>query len=232
MFWKRGMSGRFDRRESILNDSELVQGLRRQDPAAMKWLCDCHLPSLWRFVYTRVNGDQHLAEDITHETILAMLTTTQSECPRDVEILNVAGWLRAVAGRRIVDHFRAASRVQHLLPQTPRNRSDHTVADPAKQHELQETRAEVRQAMDRLPEQYRQALEWKYLDRLSVREIAIRWEITEKAVESILFRARREFRDEIARGQPPELSRNGKRTPPSDSTHDEPAKEDVSQRVT
>ncbi|MGE3778438.1 MAG: hypothetical protein AB7F89_14730, partial [Pirellulaceae bacterium] len=41
--------------------------------------------------------------------------------------------------------------------------------------------------------------EWKYLDGLSVREIAVRWEMTEKAAESVLFRARREFRDRLAR---------------------------------
>ncbi len=181
-----------------MNDSELVRGLRCRDPAAMQWLSNCHLPSLWRFVYTRVNGNQHLAEDITSETILAMLTTIQSQSENhgDAEILNPAGWLRTVAGRRITDHFRAASRVQHLLQQSP-NHTDAGVSDPAKHQELEETRAEVRQTMDDLPDQYRLALEWKYLDKLSVREIAARWGMTEKAAESILFRARREFRERM-----------------------------------
>jgi hypothetical protein len=49
--------------------------------------------------------------------------------------------------------------------------------------------------MDDLPEPYRLVLEWKYVDRLSVQEIAVRMTLTEKAVESILFRARREFRE-------------------------------------
>ena len=48
--------------------------------------------------------------------------------------------------------------------------------------------------MGELSDQHRTALEWKYLDKLSVREIADRWETSEKAVESILFRARRELR--------------------------------------
>ena len=37
-------------------------------------------------------------------------------------------------------------------------------------------------------------LEWKYLDGLSVRDMAERLGETEKAVESVLYRARREFR--------------------------------------
>lgn len=202
----------------------------------MRWLCDCYLPSLWRFVYTRVNGDQHLAEDITHETILTMLTTIQSQASAeshvDGEILNLAGWLRTVAGRRITDHFRAVARVQHLLQQSPNHRSDSDHADPAKQHELQETRAEVRLAMERMPEQYRLALEWKYIDKLSVREIGERWEMTEKAVESLLFRARRELRERLAKPPPTEPARNGKRLRPLDSTPDLPATRDTAHKST
>jgi DNA-directed RNA polymerase specialized sigma24 family protein len=37
-------------------------------------------------------------------------------------------------------------------------------------------------------------LEWKYIDGLSVREMADRLGRTEKAVESVLFRARAAFR--------------------------------------
>ena len=46
-------------------------------------------------------------------------------------------------------------------------------------------------------EQTRSALEWKYIDKLSVREIAERLDVTEKAAESMLFRGRREFRERM-----------------------------------
>jgi RNA polymerase sigma-70 factor (ECF subfamily) len=72
--------------------------------------------------------------------------------------------------------------------------------------------------MDDLPEQYRLALEWKYIDGLSVRQIAERLALTEKAAESILFRARREFREGLGRmggdDVPAPVTRNG--TPSSD----------------
>jgi hypothetical protein len=48
-----------------------------------------------------------------------------------------------------------------------------------------------------LPEQTRTAMEWKYIDKVSVREISQRMRITEKAVESILFRGRREMRERM-----------------------------------
>ncbi len=51
--------------------------------------------------------------------------------------------------------------------------------------------------MDELSDQQRMALEWKYVERLSVREIAERLDTSEKAAESILFRARKEFRQRM-----------------------------------
>jgi RNA polymerase sigma-70 factor, ECF subfamily len=199
----------------------------------MQWLCDCYLPSLWRFVYTRVGGDAHLAEDITSETMLAMLTSIQSsDCELEanagaVEIQNVGGWLRTVAQRRVADHFRAVSRVQHLMNRTGRG-SAHCQPDAAAQQELEEIRAAVRRAMDGLSDQHRLALEWKYLDNLSVREMSQRWDITEKAAESVLFRARRELRERLEQQSEPEPSPNGKPAPRKASPQSESPRADLS----
>ena len=107
-----------------------------------------------------------------------------------------------------------AKSVIHASRKDTQNLESGEQDDPGKRQEIQEKRAEVRQAMDELTEQHRNVLEWKYLDKLSVRAIAERWETTEKAVESILFRARREFRmrllkTDVADELPP--SRNGSR---------------------
>jgi RNA polymerase sigma factor (sigma-70 family) len=48
-----------------------------------------------------------------------------------------------------------------------------------------------------MPDEERQVLEWKYLEELAVAEIAERLGRTEKAVEALLYRARRSFRELI-----------------------------------
>jgi RNA polymerase sigma-70 factor (ECF subfamily) len=58
----------------------------------------------------------------------------------------------------------------------------------------QETCELVNAAMAQLPPHYRQALESKYISGESVRAIAERWRMTEKATESLLTRAREAFR--------------------------------------
>jgi DNA-directed RNA polymerase specialized sigma24 family protein len=67
-----------------------------------------------------------------------------------------------------------------------------------------ETRDQVLEILDSLPERQRMALEWKYVEDLRVREIAERWGETEKVVESTLYRARREFRRRFDLAEQPE----------------------------
>ncbi len=164
----------------------------------MRHLSDAFLPSVWRFVYVRVNGDQHLAEDIVSETVLALIRAVSD---KKTEIRNPGAWLRSVASNKVTDHFRAAARVQHLIDEAKKTSPLAEDEDAVKKQELLERRAEVRDVLDELTEQQRLALEWKYVDKLSVREIAERMQTTEKAVESVLFRARRDFRERVVKAE-------------------------------
>jgi RNA polymerase sigma factor (sigma-70 family) len=177
-----------------LNDSDFVNGLRQRDPTAVRYLTECYVPSVWRFVFVQVGGDHHLAEDLVSEAVLALLRAAASgaelQCP--------GAWLRSVANHKVQDHFRAAARVQHLMEQVKRSESTTEINDPPAQQQQIERRMQIREVMDELPELHRMVLEWKYLDKLAVREIAARLDLTEKAAESILFRARREFREKLS----------------------------------
>ena len=60
--------------------------------------------------------------------------------------------------------------------------------------ERAETRHMVNATMSQLPPHYREALEAKYVSGRSVRTLATTYDTTEKAVESLLSRAREAFR--------------------------------------
>lgn len=149
---------------------------------------------VWRFVCARVSGDEHLAEDIVSETVLALIKAAAST---DTEINNPGAWLRTVANNKINDHFRAAARVQHLIDQVKHTTELANTHDGASHQEQREQRETIRGALQTLPDQFQLALEWKYIDKLNVREIAQRLDVTEKAAESLLFRARRDFRSRL-----------------------------------
>ncbi|WDQ16280.1 RNA polymerase sigma factor [Rhodopirellula sp. P2] len=176
-----------------MNNAELIDGLRNRDPSAAQYLNDCFVPSIWRFVFYRVDRDAHLAEDIVAEAVLALMSAAIA----DTEIENPAGWLRTVAHRRIQDHYRAAARVRHLIEDAQYQGEPTDENDPATQHDQEQQRESVREAVGVLPEHYQQVLEWKYVDQISVKVIAARLDTTEKSVQGTLFRARQALRDQL-----------------------------------
>lgn len=177
-----------------MNDSALVDGLRRQDPAAVRFLSETCLPSVWRFAFARTKGDRHLAEDFVSEAVLALLRTVKNP---EAEISNPISWLRTVVANKVTDHFRAAARVRHLIQQVQQSAPQPHPDTVVQEHERLDEGAEIQGILDSLPEQTRIILEWKYIDKVTVRDISERLEMTEKAVESILFRGRREFRERV-----------------------------------
>jgi len=68
-------------------------------------------------------------------------------------------------------------------------------SEPPQELELASQRNAVARTMNRLPERYARVLEWKYGDGFSVEEIAGMLGLTVIAVQSLLARARKEFKD-------------------------------------
>ena len=177
-----------------MNDSELLKRLRDREPEAVNVLYERYLPSVWRLVCARVDGDTHLAEDLVNETMLALFKSFNKQSSD--EIKSLGGWLHTVANRKVQDHYRAVARVRHLVQTAAENQDVNSGEPQSSEIEIaKERRAEIRELMDSLSDQFRLVLEWKYIDGLSVAAIAERLDVTEKAAESILFRARKAFRE-------------------------------------
>ena len=180
-----------------MTDAELLHGVRAGDLSAWEQLYVRCLPTVWRYVYLRAGGDRHLAEDVVSETVLALVRQVSSLTLRDGSL---SGWLIAVARNKLGDHRRNAARATALAAKARDDKSSPVAgAGPEAALEAAETRQRVLTVMDDLPDEERLALEWKYIDSLSVGEIADRLGRTEKAVESVLYRARRSFRADFNR---------------------------------
>jgi RNA polymerase sigma-70 factor, ECF subfamily len=180
-----------------LSDQELLRRAQAGDASAWDALYERYLPVVWRYVYVRVAGDQHLAEDIVAETMLSFVHDLSRIDPTRG---TVPGWLLGVARHKLGDHRRRVARAGPAGDVSLEHETSGPAAqDAASLYELSETRERILAVMDRLPDEERLVLEWKYLDGLQVREMASRLGRTEKAVESILYRARRSFRSMFER---------------------------------
>lgn len=143
----------------------------------MAELYERYAPVVWRYIVARMRRDTHAGQDVLSETFLAAIRSLKNGTTTE----NVAGWLTGIARHKTADWYRQQekSATASAVPATPGSSSASEV---------------VADVLDALPDDERIVLEWKYLDRFTVREIAERLGRTEKAVEAMLYRARKAFR--------------------------------------
>ena len=160
--------------------------LAGEEPAFEEFFAE-YFPRLFRFASARANGDDDLAEEAVQATLIRAvnkLSTFRGEA-------SLFTWLCTICRRELARlHERAGARVEiTLLEDRPETRA---ALETLEREELARI---VHSTLDQLPSRYGDALEWRYIDGLTVDEIAGRLGIGYKAAESLLSRARQAFRD-------------------------------------
>lgn len=189
---------RVERWEAVRGERALVERMLAGDEAAFERFVDDYTPVLYRFA-SRKLGDREMTRDIVQSTLckaIAKLGGFRGES-------GLATWLCACCRNEIADLYRRRGRagpeveltdeaLERRLP--PTTGTTAPTEGPEASLLEREGGALVHAALDALPPRYGRALEWKYLDRLSVEEIGRRLELGPKAAESLLSRARAAFR--------------------------------------
>ncbi len=154
-------------------------------------LYDQALPDVYGYLLSRC-GDAALAEDLTAETFLAAVAAAR----KGTAVLN-AGWLIGIARHKLVDHWRARSREQRQLRAAQAHDSACEDNDPWEER-LDALRA--RQVLDQLAPHHRVVLVLRYLDDLTVPQVAAELGRTRHAAEALIVRARAAFRRAYEQG--------------------------------
>lgn len=183
-----------------ITDAQTLLRAAAGDISTIESLYGAHVDGLYAFVFYRVGRDPALAEDVVQETFLRALDDAKSYDP---ERGSLRAWLCTSSRNVIRKHLRAHRRAEELLRTW--DRIDTTLSQvfaaldskPLSDEVLarEETRDLVNMTIANLPEEYRDALEGKYVRGESLREIAGRLRVSEDAAKSLLARARRAFRE-------------------------------------
>jgi len=177
---------------ALKTDAELIRCVQAGDQAALGMLYRRYLPALWRYAYGRLGGDRHAAEDTVSETFLAAIDGLHD---LDPEGGSVYGWLIGIARHKLADRARLMNRADRAGAVLAAEQGGHdSGGNPHSDLETAERRTRVAEAVDRLDDDHRLALQWKYLEGLSVREIAGRLGRSDRGAESLLYRARNALR--------------------------------------
>lgn len=151
------------------------------------------LPQVYGYLLDRC-GDVATAEDLTSETFLAAAKVAAGggSQPSEVSI----PWIFGVARHKLADHWRRRGRDERLHDELSRLQTD--LDDPWEDHIDSLTAARV---LGGLGGHHQSALTLRYVDGLSVPEVAEILGRTVHATEALLVRARAAFRRDYERGE-------------------------------
>jgi RNA polymerase sigma-70 factor (ECF subfamily) len=144
------------------------------------------LPQVYGYLSSRTSSPT-VAEDLTSETFLAAADAVQRKAVPDLTV----AWLITVARNKLVDHWRREERDERRKFQLLESPVDGDADDEAQERF---ERARVHAVLVELGAHHRAALTLRYLDGLSVPEVADHLGRTVHATEALLVRARRAFR--------------------------------------
>lgn len=186
-------------RESYREDRKLVTRLTKGDERAFEYFVDEYYPRLYRFAYSRVDRDADAAQDVVQNTFTNVIR----------KIGNYRGeaalftWLCSFCRFEIAAHWRSKGKRSHEVELVEDSHQARAALESlsamstsnGSRFEKEELARMVWAVLDHLPVRYGNALQWKYIQGFSVREIAARLGASSKAAESLLTRARQAFRD-------------------------------------
>jgi len=138
---------------------------------------------LYRFLLGVCRGDAHAAQDALQSTLLRVARHARTFEREEI----FWGWLKAVARNAARDQGRRRKRYWGLLEKFTFARGSDQETDGEHWREV------LGESLSEMPKVERELLEGKYIIGSSVAELAAQAGLTERAVESRLFRLRREL---------------------------------------
>lgn len=189
---------------AIATEAELLEGLRRGDPAAYRQLVELNSANVYS-VALKILGDEQEAEDVLQETFLSAFEAIDRFEGRS----KLSTWLYRIGYNASLMRLRKREQITTFSLDQPLYGEDdsvetvsrHLVDWSAMPDELllsAEARQEMDQAIAELPETLRSTFVLRDIQGLSGAETAEVLGITVQAVKNRLHRARLHLRDRLA----------------------------------
>ena len=194
-----------------MQESELINKLLEGKKKAFNAFYIFYQPRLLKFVMQKI-ADRKDAEEIVHDVLLDALDSL----PFFRKESKLFSWICSIARHNIADFYRRKKIKKMVFSRFPFLKNLVTEAlSPEFALEKKELQDRFYRTLKELPEGFGQILRLKYIDRLTVQEIADRFNTSYKAAESKLFRARIAFQKGFVQNN----RDSQENRPPFDFTH-------------
>lgn len=168
---------------TLRSDSALVTDLKLGIAEAVTiWYKEYH-PVLFKFVQTKITP-LHDCEEVVRDTFVSCLR----QLPLFKGNSSLKTWMIQICKHEVADYYRRhyAKKFIKAIPLSP-----YILAET---HNIHESSQYVVDILKHMKNEYKELLMLKYVDKISVKDIATQMHRSMKSVESDLFRARKEFK--------------------------------------
>jgi|GEM_PF-1265800 len=174
----------------LIISNEEFKKLKLNDLDVFKEIYNKYKKNIFNYILIKVNGNNHLAEEIFSDTIYSALKSAHSIRNKD-KILN---WFYRIAKRRFLDNLRKKYKIKEETFKEGIIIEKQTLDDKVIE---QEKIVVLNAAHEKLKPIFKKALDLRYKNNKSQKEIALILNKTESSIESILVRARKALKEEI-----------------------------------
>ncbi|HEV2328143.1 MAG TPA: RNA polymerase sigma factor [Verrucomicrobiae bacterium] len=189
-----------ERTEADAHDQADMERLAGGHDAALNDLMERHGTRIFQFLCQMV-GNEDDAHDLAQETFVRVFKSRESFRRGE----KFSTWAYTIAANLARNHFRWRSRHPNISLETEAGESENTLGSslpandppPSEQTLATERMNAVREAVDKLPGELREAIVLCEWEERSVAETATILAATPKAIESRLYRARHILRQEL-----------------------------------
>ena len=183
------------------DERRLIDDCLAGDEDACTRLVDTHARMVGTVIW-RAIGDHRMVEDLTQDTFLRVFYGLPSFDRR----AKLSTWIYTIAHRVAIDYLRKSGRWREdsfdRSADDEQGGIENVAAPPTANPDAAFAREEhirlVRHALTRLPDKYRLPLVYAAIDGLDYTTIATMLGVTVAAVKTLVFRAKRMLKDEIA----------------------------------
>ena len=162
----------------------LLERARRADTAALGEIYDQYAERIYAYIYHRV-GQAELAEDLTGQAFMRMLEAIRNG---QAWKTSFSGWLYRIAHNLVIDHYRRRGRatfvdIDEVAPIST------TEGDPSTSVQARLERENLRTVLNQLTDEQAQVITLRFLDDLSITEVATIMARNEGAIKALQYRA-------------------------------------------
>lgn len=185
---------------TYINDKKQVSKLLSGDESDFKRFFDEYFPRLYRFASERLNGNPDAVRDVVQSTLSKTLLNLDKYKGESA----LFTWMCAICKNEVYDYLKKQAKYEQNIvlkgelmdvDLAASNDGLSSVEQPGELYQREQNSQLIHKVLDSLPAEYGNIIEWKYIEGLSVKEIAERLGLSHSATQSALFRARVAFQE-------------------------------------